>query len=70
MASDQVSKLVAISALPGVRQTDVILIGGAQYRIVQIQDKFDACPPCLYLSLAESKIVYKDVRADENSTAG
>lgn len=70
VASDQISKLVAVPAVPGVRQTDVVLIGGAQYRIVQIQDKFDACPPCLYLSLAESKIVYKDVRTDESSTAG
>ena len=62
VASDQVSKLVAIPALSGISQTDVVLIGNAQYRIVQIQDKFDTCPPCLCLSLAESKIVYKDAR--------
>ena len=62
VASDQISKLVSVPVIPGIRQTDVVLIGGVQYRIVQIQNKFDACPPCLYLSLAESKIAYKDVR--------
>lgn len=67
IASDQISKLVAVPMLPDIRQTDVILIEATQYRIVQIQDKLDTCPPCRYLSLAESKIVYKDVRVHENS---
>ena len=26
------------------------------------QDALDTCPPCMYLSLTENKVVYKDVR--------
>ena len=36
----------------------------AQYKIVQIQEKFDARPPAIYLSLEKVVQVYKDRRAE------
>ena len=61
IASSQIDRLVAVP-WADVRQNDLIVIGGVQYRIVKIQDKFDAMPPCRYLSLEESKVRYKDGR--------
>ena len=64
VATDSISRMVAIPAGPEVRQVDLVIIGDTQYTISQIQDKFDAEPPCRYLSLKESPIRYKDVRTD------
>ena len=36
----------------------------AQYKIVQIQEKFDATPPAIYLSLEKIVQLYKDRRSD------
>ncbi len=59
-ASDQIDRMIAVPPVPGIRATDLILIDSAQYQIIQMQEKFDASPPCIYLSLAESKIRYKE----------
>ena len=34
------------------------------YKIVQIQEKFDATPPAIYLSLEKIVQLYKDRRSD------
>ena len=62
VASDMISRMVAIPYIPEISQTDLVIIEGVQYKISQIQNKFDAKPPCLYLSLSESPIHYKDER--------
>ena len=36
----------------------------AMYKIVQIQEKFDAAPPAIYLSLEKIVQLYKDRRGD------
>lgn len=36
----------------------------AMYKIVQIQEKFDATPPAIYLSLEKIVQLYKDRRSD------
>lgn len=36
----------------------------AQYKIVQIQEKFDATPPAVYLSLEKIVQLYTDRRPD------
>lgn len=37
----------------------------AQYKIVQIQEKFDARPPAIYLSLEKTVQIYKDRRSED-----
>ena len=48
--------------LPGIEREDVVIIEGCQYRIAQVQEKFDASPPCLYLSLESVQMPYRDER--------
>lgn len=62
VASNTVDRLVAIPPVPGISRSDICLIQGEQYKILQIQDKFDKYPPCLFLSLEREPVKYKDVR--------
>lgn len=62
VASNTVDRLVAIPPVPGICRSDICLIQGEQYKILQIQDKFDMYPPCLYLSLEREPVKYKDER--------
>ena len=58
--SEQIDRTVAVP-LVGISQMNLIEIGDKQYKIFQVQEKFDNKPPCSYLHLQESK-----VRINEN----
>ena len=62
VAGNDIEKTVAIPKIPDISRMDLTLINGKQYKIEQIQDKFDQMPPYLLLSLSTSPITYKDVR--------
>ena len=62
VAGNDIEKTVAIPKISDISRMDLILINGKQYKIEQIQDKFDQMPPYLLLSLSKSPIAYKDVR--------
>ena len=62
VSSTTLSKMICVLPNDAYEQDDIILIGSRQYKIVQIQDKFDAYPPCLYLSLESVQTPYKDMR--------
>lgn len=57
-----VNRMVCVPYAPGIERADIVLIGDEQYKILQVQEKFDASPPCLYLSLANDPIAYRDER--------
>lgn len=68
-AGNKVDKLLSIPLDLGIKTVDVndIVIlesenGSGQYGILQIQQKFDAEPPVLYLSLEKLVHTYKDRR--------
>lgn len=65
VASSTVDMLIAIPRVPEICRSDICLINGEQYKILQIQNKFDQYPPCLFLSLESIPIAYKDVREGE-----
>ena len=50
-----------------VSTQDIAILGGVQYRIVQVQKKTDTLPPSLALSLSKVTEVY-DVQSSESST--
>lgn len=62
VSSTTLSKMICVLPNDAYEQDDIILIGSRQYKIVQIQDKFDAYPPCFYLSLESVQTPYKDMR--------
>ena len=64
VASSSIDRLVAILPVPGISQTDLCIIEGQQYTIKQIQTKFDKTPACLFLSLEENNITYRNERRD------
>lgn len=66
VATDAVSRLVSIPLGPEIKETDMVVIDDVQYSISQIQNKFDAEPPCRYLALRESPIRFEDVRQNGN----
>lgn len=57
-----ISKMVSVPYMGGIERDDIVLIEGRQYRIAQTQEKFDASPPCLYLSLESVQPPYRDAR--------
>lgn len=65
VASTNIDRLVAVPQAPGITQSDMCIIDGRQYKIKQVQNKFDTSPPCLFLSLEENKLTYKDNRSEE-----
>lgn len=60
--ASQIDRTVAIPQVPGISQQDVCLIDNKQYKIVLLQDKYDAMPPYFSLSLQSIVPLYKDVR--------
>ena len=62
VAGNEIEKTIAIPNVPNVSRMDLILIDQRQFKIEQIQEKFDQNPPYLLLSLSASPITYKDVR--------
>lgn len=62
--------MVCVLYLPGIEREDVALIQGRQYRIAQVQEKFDAYPPCLYLSLESIQAPYRDGREAADGETG
>ena len=62
----EISRMVCILNQPGVERDDIVRIGDRQYRIAQVQDKFDASPPCLYLSLESVQVPYRDERQEDH----
>ena len=69
VASSNIDRLVAILPVPGISQTDMCIIEGTKYKIKQIQKKFDKTPVCLFLSLEENHIAYRDMRSEEAAKA-
>lgn len=62
VAGNDIEKTVAIPKISNISRMDLIIMNQRQYKIEQIQDKFDQNPPYLLLSLSTSPITYKDVR--------
>ena len=63
--SNQIDEVVAILPVEDIISAmDICIIGEKQYKIIQIQNKYDAAPPCLLLSLERVVIAYEDVRTD------
>lgn len=70
VASSSIDRLVAILPVTGISQADICIIEGQQYKIKQIQKKFDKTPMCLFLSLEENNISYRDERCEELPEGG
>ncbi len=64
--SSQIDETVVIPYGRKVTTLDVCIIRKKQYRIIQVQRKFDASPPCLLLSLERIVPEYEDIRDGEN----
>lgn len=60
--SDKIDEMVAILPTAEISTLDICIIRGIQYKIVQIQNKYDASPAYMLLSLERSVIQYKDMR--------
>lgn len=60
---NEISRMVCVLYVPGIERDDVVIIRDRQYRISQVQEKFDASPPCLYLSLESIQVSYRDERS-------
>ena len=60
--SNQIDEVVAILPVEDISTMDICIIGEKQYKIIQIQNKYDAAPPCLLLSLERVVTTYEDVR--------
>lgn len=63
VASSTIDAVVAIPLRGGITTTDICIIGDKQFKIKQVQDKFDEYPPCTLLSLEREPITYKDERS-------
>lgn len=74
-AGNKITKLLSIPAatlnIDSIESLDIVILNTqkksndpAQYKIVQIQEKFDATPPAIYLSLEKIVQLYKDRRGD------
>lgn len=62
LASDAIDRLIAVPYNHLIKREDIVLTGGEQYKIKQIQEKIETTPPCLYLSLERNNIRFKDER--------
>ena len=60
--SNQIDEVVAILPVEDISTMDICIIGEKQYKIIQIQNKYDETPPCLVLSLERVVTTYEDVR--------
>lgn len=59
VASDQVDRLISVPYNSPVQRSNLLILSSEQYKIIQIQEKRDSKPPCLYLSLERENILYK-----------
>ena len=75
-SGNNITKLVSIPATvrkkADIESLDIVILktqksdkDPAQYKIVQIQEKFDARPPAIYLSLEKTVQRYKDRRSED-----
>ena len=75
-SGNNITKLVSIPATvrkkADIESLDIVILktqksdkDPAQYKIVQIQEKFDARPPAIYLSLEKTVQIYKDRRSED-----
>lgn len=75
-SGNNITKLVSIPAAvqgkTSIESLDIVILrtqesteDPAQYKIVQIQEKFDARPPAIYLSLEKAVQIYKDRRTED-----
>lgn len=62
VSGNNINRMISILYAPGIERDDIAIIGERQYRISQVQEKFDARPPCLYLSLESVQVSYRDER--------
>lgn len=62
IAGSEIAYLVAVPEQAGIGRGNIVLLNDKQYRISQIQKKFDARPPCLYLSLESMQSPFRDER--------
>lgn len=62
--SSTVDKTVAIPWGLVINTLNIVIINDRQYKILQIQEKFDARPAEKLLSLEESKILFTDGRSE------
>ncbi len=69
MEDTEISKAVKIPLMQGIQRNYVAVIEGKQYRIEQVQEKFDQKPPYLLLTLEDIYTDYED-RTNETDTAG
>lgn len=65
VASSNIDRVVSILPVDEISQKDMCIIKGTQYKIKQIQIKYDKKPVCMFLSLEENSIAYKDARSTE-----
>lgn len=63
VASSNIDRVVSILPVNEISQKDICIIKGIQYKIKQIQMKYDKKPVCMFLSLEENSIAYKDIRS-------
>lgn len=63
VASSNIDRVVSILPVNEISQKDICIIKGIQYKIKQIQVKYDKKPVCMFLSLEENSIAYKDIRS-------
>lgn len=59
-----ISKMVCVPYTSEIERDHIVIIEGRQYCIAQTQEKFDASPPCLYLSLESIQPPYRDERGE------
>ena len=75
-SGNNITKLVSIPAAvqgkTSIESLDIVILrtqesteDPAQYKIIQIQEKFDARPPAIYLSLEKAVQIYKDRRTED-----
>lgn len=61
IVGNDIEKIIAIPRIYDLSRMDLCIIDEVQYKIEQIQDKFDQSPPYLLLSLSTSPITYKSL---------
>jgi hypothetical protein len=60
--SSQIDEVVAVPQDLKISTMDVCIIRGIQYKIIQVQNKYDKSPACLFLSLEKIVTLYEDIR--------
>lgn len=63
--NQKIDKLVAVPMNSLITAMDVLIIDDRQYEVKSIQEKFDCCPPCMYLSLEKIPVLWRDKRDED-----